>query len=163
MNFDVFECFFNVLIKLKQNSITFFSIFTKKTWIVELKMTIFQILIKWQEMVVSGCYIAQNDRNLQKNPEIEVRSRFSTRNIVNLKKKARGYKNEQKFFCHFWFCAICVSTKSCLILKFVPPNLPAKILFFESISVFISQKLRNLEYKNFGCFFPPSRYLLSSN
>ena len=29
----VFECFFNVLIKLKQNLMTFFPIFTKKAWI----------------------------------------------------------------------------------------------------------------------------------
>ena len=126
------------MIRLKQNLITFFSVFSKKAWIFELKMTIFQILIKWPEMIVSGCYIAQNDRNLQKKPEIEVRSRFSTRNIANLKKKARGYKNEQKIFCHFWFCAICVSTKSCLIFKFVSKNLPRLYLSFESISVVIS-------------------------
>ena len=113
-------------------------------------MTIFQILIKWPEMIVSGCYIAQNDRNLHSVPEINVRSRYLTRNISNLKKKARGYKNEQKFFCHFWFCAICGSNKSCLILKFIPPKTILKILSFESISVFVSQKLRNLEQKNIG-------------
>ena len=55
--------FFNLLIKLKQIILTFFPIFAKKAWIFELKMIIFQISIKWPEMVVYGCYIAQNDRN----------------------------------------------------------------------------------------------------
>ena len=59
-------------------------------------------------MIVSGCYIAQNDRNEQTNPEIHVRSQFLTRNIANLKKKSQGYKNEKNFFlsflvfCHLW-------------------------------------------------------------
>ena len=57
---------------------------------------------KWPEMIVSGCYIAQNDRNLQKNPEIEVRSRFSTWNIANLKKKLGGTKMSN-FFVTFGF------------------------------------------------------------
>ena len=59
------------------------------------------------------------------------------------------------FFCHFWFCAICGSTKSCLILKIIPPKTISKILSFESISVLISQKLRKLEQKNMCRFFCP--------
>ena len=66
------------------------SIFTKKAWIFGLKMTIFQILIKWPEMIVSGCYMAQNDRNQQSQPEIDVRSQYYMRNISNLPKKSSG-------------------------------------------------------------------------
>ena len=100
--------------------------FHEKTLVFELKMTIFQILIKWPKMIVSSCYIAQNDRNEQTNSEIHVRNQFLTRNIAKLRGKAWGYKNEQKFFCHFWFCAICVSANCCLIFKIVPSNLPRK-------------------------------------
>ena len=73
-------------------------------------------------------------------------------------KKAQGYKNEHKFVYHFWFCAICRLTKSCLILKFISPKTISKILSFEGISVFISQKLRKLEQNNICRFFSPSRY-----
>ena len=50
----------------------------------------FQILIEWPEMVVSGSYIAQNDRNKQTKPEINVRCRYCMRNISNLPKKSPG-------------------------------------------------------------------------
>ena len=71
------------------------------------------------------------------------------------KKKLRGTKMSIKYFCHFWFCAICGSTKSCLIFKIIPQKTISKILSFESISVFISQKLRKLDQKNILRFFSP--------
>ena len=70
-------------------------------------------------------------------------------------KKARGYKNEQKFFCHFWFCAMCGSTKSCLTLKIISQKTISKGLSFESISIVISQKLNELDQFNIGPFFFP--------
>ena len=131
------------------------SIFSKKTWIFELKMTIFQILIKWPEIIVFSCYIAQTDRNLHSVPEMNVKIRYTKCNIVSSRKKSPGVQKWPKFFCHFWFCAICVSNKSCLILKFIPPNLPAKILSFEGISVFISPKLTEVDQFNIGPFYFP--------
>ena len=81
-------------------------------------MTIFQILIKCPEMIVSGCYIAQNDRNLHMTPYIKIKSWHHMRNISNLqKKKLEGTKMSKKIFVIFWFCAICGQIKSCLILK----------------------------------------------
>ena len=47
----------------------------------------FQILIKWPEMILSGCYIAQNVRNEQTKPKINVRSHISYRKCENSKKK----------------------------------------------------------------------------
>ena len=46
---------------------------------------------------------AGNDRNLQKNPEIEIKSRFLTQNIANLKKKLGGTKMSKNFFAIFGF------------------------------------------------------------
>ena len=77
------------------------------------------------------------------------------RNIGNSPKKSSGVQKWAKIFCHFWFCAICGSTKSCLILKIIPPKTISKILSFESISVFISQKLRKLEQNKMCRFFFP--------
>ena len=92
------------MIKLKQNLFTFFSIFTKKAWIFEPKMSNFQILIEWPEMIVSGCYITQNDRNKQPVPEINVRGRYCMQNISNLsKKKLGGTKMSIIFFVIFGF------------------------------------------------------------
>ena len=106
-------------------------------------------------MVVSSCYIAQNDRNQQNFPEINITSQYYMQNIANLHKKSSEVQNEQNCFCHFWFCAICRSTKSCLILKFIPPKTISNILLsFEDISVLISQKLRKLQQNNISRFFP---------
>ena len=118
-------------------------------------MTIFQILIKCPEMIVYGCYIAQNDRNLQKKPEMNVKSRYIKCNIVNSRKKSPGVQKWTFFFAQFWFCAFSETTKSCLTLKIIPSNLPGKILSFESISVVISQKLSELDQFNIGSFFFP--------
>ena len=64
-------------------------------------------------------------------------------------KKARGYKNEQFFFLQFWFCAISES-------KLSEKKTISKILFFESISVVISQKLSELDQFNIVHVFFPS-------
>ena len=117
-----FQCFDKI--EAKFNHV--FSGFHEKTWIFELKMTIFQILIKWPEMIVSGCYIAQNDRNLQKNPEIEVRNRFLTRNIANLKKKSSGVQKWAKFFF--------------VIFGFVPYVCQLKVVSFLKLSHQICQE-----------------------
>ena len=41
-----------------------------------------------------GRYIAQNVRNLQKKPKIDVKSNVSYRKYENSKKKPQGYKIE---------------------------------------------------------------------
>ena len=95
--------FFQCFDKIEAKFIHVFFDFHEKAWIFGLKMTIFQILIKWPEMIVSGCYIAQNDRNEQIRTELNVRSQYYMRNISNLPKKSSGYKNEQNIFYSFGF------------------------------------------------------------
>ena len=99
-------------------------------------------------MVVSGCYMAQNVRNSQTNPKINVTSLLHAERSKLDKKKLRGTKMSKIFFVIFGFCAICVQTKSCLIPKIMLINLPEQILSFEGISVVISQKLSKLDQNN---------------
>jgi len=63
------------------------------------------------------------------------------------------------FFLSFWFCAICESIKSCLILKIIPPKTISKILSFEGKRFHIS-KIEKTRAKSNVSFFPPHGMVL---
>ena len=107
-----FLCLKEVSVTFIQILLTIFSIFREKTLIFAENMTIFQILIKWPKMIVSGCYIAQIDRNLHSVPEINVRSRYIMRKIVNLREKSSGVQKWAKIiFVIFGFLSFLVKLK----------------------------------------------------
>ena len=120
------------------------------------EIVIFQIFIKWPEINIFGHYIAQNVRNDQKNPKMDVTSHVSYRKYENLKKKPQGYKIQQKKICHFWFFVIFGQIVIYMILNFLPKKTCIFSCSFERISVFIAQKLRKLGQNNMCPFFFPS-------
>ena len=62
------------------------------------KNIIFKSLIKWPEIMIFGRYIAQNIRNFQKKPKIDVKNDVSYRKYENSTKKSPGVQNPAKYF-----------------------------------------------------------------
>ena len=100
----------------------------------ELKLISLQISIKWPEMIVFGSYIAQNRYQ---------RSILYAEHITLANNKLMDTKMSKKYFCHFWFRAICVATKICLILKSIPPKLYQKYYLMNNIKVSVLSYLKN--------------------
>ena len=120
------------------------------------EIVIFQIFIKWPEINIFGHYIAQNVRNDQKNPKMDVTSHVSYRKYENLKKKTQGYKIQQKkflsllVFCHFWSNCYLYDSKF-----FTKKNLYI-FLFFWAYQRFYSSKIKKTRTKQHVPFFFPS-------
>ena len=97
----------------------------------------FQILIKWPEMILSGCYIAQNVRNEQTDPKIYVISHVSYWKYENSTKKSPGVQNPAKyFFVTFGFLSFLVKIKI-----FVFQNLYSKTLVYFPVLLSVSASL----------------------
>ena len=143
------------IIFIRQSKSRTFRFSRKKAWIFGLKMTIFQILIKQPEMIVSGCYKVQlkMTRISKMSPKymLEVNNICGT--YQTCQKKARRYKNEQIVFYSFGFVPLVRQLKFVSLLKLFHQICQDKSFPLRVSALSYLKKLSELDQFNIVPFF----------